>query len=114
MVRSKDQRKQEALERKRKLFASKLELNKSYQPGGSYYKGLVRTRGVAFAELRREEANDIFDKYLKEAQLTPEGEIYLVEDDRHYTNVVIGKHRTPGNGSVYDINKYLNDIKGFQ
>lgn len=69
MAKSKQQKQEEALARKRQLYNSKLEEMKRWQPHGQSYKKWFERHGKQSAEKRLAEANANWGRYLLEAQL---------------------------------------------
>lgn len=75
MAKSKEQKQQEALQRKRDMFTAKSIENQSYSVSGDRYKELEKRHGKEYAEKRRNEANVTFGRYLKEAGLDKHGNV---------------------------------------
>ena len=69
MKKSKEQKQQEALARKRELFDEKSVYYRRFQVGGDFYQDHVARFGKEYAEQRRNEVSIAFTKYLSEAQL---------------------------------------------
>lgn len=69
MAKSKQQKQEEALARKRQLYNSKLEEMKRWQPHGQTYKEYRERNGLLATEKRLAEANANWGRYLLEAQL---------------------------------------------
>lgn len=73
MAKSKEQKQQEALQRKRDMFDSKSIEQRRYQVGGDIYEHLVSKFGREEADNRKREVDTVFTKYLVEAQLDRHG-----------------------------------------
>jgi hypothetical protein len=73
MAKSKAQKQEEALQRKRRLFGEKKSDNIRYNPGGMWYENCKKFQGQELADRRAAENNTAFGRYLREAQLTSEG-----------------------------------------
>lgn len=69
MRKSKEQKQQEALARKRELFDEKSIYYRRFQVGGDFYQDHVARFGKEYAERRKNEVSISFAKYLIEAQL---------------------------------------------
>lgn len=69
MRKSKEQKQQEALARKRELFDEKSIYYRRFQVGGDFYQDRVARFGKEYAEQRKNEVSISFAKYLIEAQL---------------------------------------------
>lgn len=99
MAKSKQQKQQEALDRKRAQFPEKMTLRLKYNPGGNYYENCKRFQGQELADKRAAEHNIAFGRYLKEAQLDTHGN-HLKEPD-------LGKVQVLGAGSSIIIGRGL-------
>lgn len=69
MAKSKQQKQEEALARKRQNYNLQLEQWRDWNPTGKYFADHVKRYGVEEAEKRKAQADTRWCKYLKEAQL---------------------------------------------
>lgn len=74
MAKSKQQKQEEALTRKRQNYNLQTELWKQWQTFGDHYAAHVKRYGVEEAEKRRGQADDRWNAYLKEARLDAFGD----------------------------------------
>lgn len=115
MAKSKQQKQQEALERKQAQFEAKRQEMIDKNVGGNCYVKVLNRDGLAAAEDLKNRANMSFGKYLREAQLNAKGEIVLVVKGERHENINVGKNRLPGAPSKRsDLVEYLDDMaRGF-
>lgn len=69
MAKSKQQKQEEALMRKRQNYNNQLECWRDWAPTGKYFADHVKHYGVEAAEKRKAQADAVWAKYLKEAKL---------------------------------------------
>lgn len=69
MAKSKQQKQEEALMRKRQNYNNQLERWRDWAPTGKYFADHVKHYGVEAAEKRKAQADTVWCKYLKEAKL---------------------------------------------
>ena len=74
MAKSKQQKQEEALARKRQNYSLQTEQWKQWQTFGDHYAAHVKLYGVEEAEKRRAQADDRWNAYLKEARLDVYGD----------------------------------------
>lgn len=117
MAKSKEQKQQEALQRKRDMFTAKSIENQSCNVGGDIYQEREKRYGKEYAEKRRNEANATFGRYLKEVGLDSHGNVIHknpnelkvgnVESRHGKINIVFSKDE-------YLVSNYLDDMnRGF-
>lgn len=73
MAKSKEQKQQEALERKRAMFDEKAVWYRQHQVGGDFYNDFCNRHNREYAEKRKNEVSIVFARYLVEAQLDYHG-----------------------------------------
>ena len=69
MAKSKQQKQEEALMRKRQNYNNQLECWRDWAPTGKYFADHVKRYGIEAAEKRKAQADAVWSKYLKEAKL---------------------------------------------
>lgn len=106
MAKSKAVKQAEALERKRKLYPQKLDLSARSRFGGDIYDGILQRRGKDAADANNKQAQLLFSKYLKEAQLDSHGNPVT------YPKGSLGKEIFYGQTHVYEpgSNSVLEDF----
>ena len=73
MAKSKEQKQQEALERKRSLYSFKQQERTAWSFVGHLYQKALKNHGHVYADKRLCEANQVWLNYLKEAQIDSHG-----------------------------------------
>lgn len=101
MAKSKQQKQQEALDRKRGFFSTYWSRLTRYRPGGVYYKDHLARWGEAEAKKQLASEELKFKAYLKEAQLDTHGNPVEVVKNTSKSKT------TPG----YSLNNYLEDSR---
>ncbi len=80
MAKSKQQKQEEALARKRQNYNLQLELYMGFQPGGDKWKESIQKLGPEVTAKRLLEVNSNWKRYLKEAQLDSHGNPLTAEE----------------------------------